>query len=307
MLGEKQKEVLAAFNATAENVSPKDADYQTAIAAASRETRSGAAVPPPKDISGSEALIYQAPANPLIAHGADIKVVGNPNRFRGTYAIQNGETCALATARQVLSEFGVTKSEDELYDFALSHGYYAGGGICNKPNKGDWCDIFYDPPTGGCVIHLTINGVDTPGPSTPGNCKIARQEGGTGVPTMGTLFTALSGRRFTNNYTPFKGIGRGMAFKRKQLESARDEVVRALTEGKAVVVSLHPQTLWKSHVPSSRLHTVVVTAVELNSKGQAFAFYLNDTSRLGSYAKRVTAADFDAAWLNDNLHRMYLQ
>lgn len=320
MLGAKQQGVMAAFDATTQAESQKPFDYQaevaaarvppavqTVIAAGSPKTRSGAfpgAVPRDADSPGVQT--YSVPAHPLLSKGG--RLIGDPNRFRGTYAIQKGETCALATARQVLSEFDVSKTEDELFDFALSHGFYGSGFTCNKPNPGDWCDIFYEPLYGTCRIHFTINGADVPGTvSDNATCQLARMHGGTDIPSMNSLFQALSGRRFINDFTPFSGPGSGMKSKRKLLPTARDQVLKALTDGKAVIVSLDSRTLWKNRRLQPGLHTVVVTAVVLDASGKVSGYYLNDTSRRGRYARFISTADFDKAWLRDNLHRMHLQ
>lgn len=322
MLGAKQQGVMAAFDATAQAGSQQQFDYQadivaaamapatvqTVIAAGSPETRSGAFPGAlPRDAGPSDVWTYSVPTHPLLSKGG--RLVGDPNRFRGSYSIQKGETCALATARQVLSEFNVTKTEDELFDFALSHGFYGSGFICNKPNPGDWCDIFYEPPYGTCRIHFTINGVDVPGTvSDIATCQLARMHGGTDIPSMNSLFQALSGRRFINDFIPFSGPGNGMKAKRLRLSSARNQVVKALTDGKAVIVSLDSRTLWNNQrLRHGLLHTVVVTAVVLDASGKVFGYYLNDTSRRGRYARFLSAADFERAWLRDHLQRMYIQ
>lgn len=69
---------------------------------------------------------------------------------------------------------------------------------------------------------------------------------------------------------------------------------RAMTAGRGVVVNLDAAALWGPPTPAGSLHAVVVTGVEYDDAGNRVAAVINDTGT-GQCGQRVPIGQFDAA------------
>lgn len=324
MPGAKQKEVVAAFSATAAQGPRDQPDYQAAIAALSKETGAspapaGTSLGPGAGPSGygpggsvptvaapatpASAPLPAIPAHPLVAEGL-ARLIGDPDRFRAVYAPQSGNTCAQAVGRQLLSEMGVQRTEDELFYKTLEKGWYSVSKICSGSSS-TRCHVRYDAATGTCSLYDSSG---TPGrlPDTA-TCAAARMIGFTRYSGIPALYGAVSGKAWNSRLftappkTPAKKV---LELKRGELPRARDEVLAALRSGKAVGISVK-EDVWRGSYMDG-LHIITVTAAVERDDGTIEGFYVNDSGS-NDYGLFVPLDKLQRAWLADDLHRVYRQ
>lgn len=326
MLGAKQKETLAAFNATAAHGPRKDPDYQAAIAALSKE--SGATTPPQEassnrgDGAAEEGPGGSAPTaaasgsataeplpkpvpHPLVVQGK-ARLIGDPDRFRASFVQQTGETCAYVMMRQLLTEVGVMKTEDELFYKALERGWFAVPDLCaGQPRTtSSLCGVRYDPATATCNL-ISDDGLSIGRSPSASICTAARYAGNSTYRGIPLLLGEVAGNTWTSQlFVPPTGLSvrKKNELGAKELQAARGEIVLALKAGKGVGVTLHGGTLWNNE--KTVVHSVVVTAAVEKPNGEIVGFYINDSGN-SDYARFLDRALFDAAWLADDIHRVY--
>lgn len=264
---------------------------------------------PPVGAAGTAAPV---PVDPLVKSG-EAKLVGDPDRFRAQFKKQSGQTCVMVSVVQLLSEVKVASTEDVLFRDAFTHKEFSAKHLCNYPVVGAKCPIDYDPVADKCSTTDAKGRVLAPAAFL---CTMARLVGGTSAEGMGALMGRWAGREVQNGYVDsvkktIESLGARGAVEQFQynmdyeLPAARDEIIQALGAGKAVMVTMESQTLWKAHGRPA-MHAVVVTAAVKRLDGSVEGFYIND-SGTGEYARFVPSRDFDRAWLNDDLQRVYLK
>jgi hypothetical protein len=133
---------------------------------------------------------------------------------------------------------------------------------------------------------------------------------------MGKLLSDESGRQVVNALVPsvkqlIKKYGTTQAgvqlslIEENVLPNARAEVLRALEDGQAVEITVEAKTLWKTSGPFG-MHVVLLTGAVLDRDGGVVGYYINDSGS-GEFGKFVARRDFERAWLNDDLQRVYIK
>lgn len=318
MLGKKQ-EVLNAFQTAADSTLRNPPDYQTAIAAQSRAApklpmgpghgNAGPGQSAPVELPAGVPMPKRAPLPKIRPHAlvsqGKARVLGDPDRFRYVFHRQTGNTCVEMVARQLLFEEGVVRSEDELFFRALEKGWFIVPQLCQgKTLKStDRCNVRYDPTTKTCSIHTVGGKVGQL--ADYATCKVARALGVTDYARIPEMFLDVSGKPFVSKLVrPTGSTQQALAIKLAEASAAHAEIVKVLSAGKAVGVTLGTAA-WQG-TSQSDLHAVVITAAVLDLTGQPLGYYVNDSND-GSYGRYVPAATIEKAWVEDDVHRIYRQ
>jgi hypothetical protein len=285
---------------------------ETPVAGTSASTTPGSRgmhMSPGKDVLPPTAPIAPGP----LAPNGEETLIGNPDRYRDFFKRQTGETCAIVSMMQVLGDLKVASTEDALFQRAYQNGYIDASYVCNKPNPGDRCAVVYDPPTKQCKVVLSDG---RSYPARASHCVWARKAGGTTANGIGKLLAEVSGKQVVNAYVPpikamIQTLGAARAgvqlalIEEKLLPQAREEVLQVLRRGRPVMVTVEANTLWK-RPGRPAMHVILVTGAMVRRDGTLAGYYINDSGS-GEYGKFVPRQDFERAWINDELQRVYLK
>ncbi|MBI4345796.1 MAG: hypothetical protein HY553_03005, partial [Elusimicrobia bacterium] len=257
---------------------------------------------------GSQPGTVHAQGLPAPAPPRGTEVIGDPDRYRAAYGRQDGNTCGLASIRQMLSDVDIRYSEDQLFEFALQRGYFADKYKCDLPSPGDWCTRAYDPITGGC--YGVDKKEDAVTPTTVEVCREMRASPRSGIPLplIGELLRAVSEKQVHElRAIDFKELWKKGAPDRTraaiELQRKQEEHLATLQDllgrKKGVLVTTDGPVLWNE--PGSRgYHFVVVTALRRDSNtGDVLGYYVNDSGGRG-HAWFVPRERFERAWRGGN-------
>lgn len=250
-------------------------------------------------------------------------LVGDPERFRAHFARQTGQTCALVSIKQLLGGMGRSAGENELFWDAFAKGHIAAGFACDDP-KVSGCRGVYNPSSGLCsvvdpagnrlVVALDEN--DEEVYEAQFVCKAARRVGAMLPAAMGDYLAQASGRKVRNAMVPAVEalraatgsddvLAHALHIRDELLPKARAELVEALRAGKGVIVTMDVRALRDKPRPRG-MHAVLVTAAVVGADGEPVGFYINDSATY-EHGRFLTKAEFDRAWLQDDLQRVYIE
>ncbi|MBI3298833.1 MAG: hypothetical protein HYZ75_11755 [Elusimicrobia bacterium] len=290
---------------------------RTSVASAADPLLPSAAAPPSAALPGPE----EPPPSAVI--GSKPQVIGDPQRFRDHFSKQTGNTCALMSIKQILGDLGQTVGEEDLFWDAFAKGFIAAGYNCDGPLDAS-CRATYDAKTGLCGVankdgkRMSVD-FDAEGDDVMTNRKIcdeARRKGGMLAVTVGDYLGMRTGRQVQNTYNPSTAelraatktddkLAHYLYIMRELLPKARAEVVESLKKGNPVIVAMHVGSL-RGRPERRGLHAVLVTAVAVDDDGAPVGYYINDSATY-EQGRFLNKADFEKAWLGDDLQRVYLK
>lgn len=268
------------------------------------------------------AALPRVQPRPEVVRG-NASLVGDPERFRAHFARQTGQTCALVSIKQLLGDMGRSAGENELFWDAFAKGHIAAGFVCDDP-KVSGCRGVYNPASGLCsvvdragnrlVVALDEN--DQEVYEAQFVCRVARRVGAMLPAAMGDYLAQASGRRVRNAMVPAVEalraatgtddvLAHALHIRDELLPKARAELVEALRAGKGVIVTMDVRALRDKPRPRG-MHAVLVTAAVLGADGEPVGFYINDSATY-EHGRFLTKAEFDRAWLQDDLQRVYIE
>ncbi|TPW19584.1 MAG: hypothetical protein FD126_2538, partial [Elusimicrobia bacterium] len=279
--------------------------------------------PPPSPTSRARAAVpAKARPRPEVVRGK-ASLVGDPERFREHFTLQTGQTCAVVGIKQILGNLGRQAGENELFWDAFAKGRIAAGFTCDDP-KESGCRAVYDPQTGLCSVldkagrrlAVAVDEDDRDVFEARFVCDEARRRGAMLPEAMGDYLAEASGRRVRNDMVPSAEALRAatgsddvlthaLHIRDVLLPGARAELVSALRAGKGVLVTMDVRALRNKPRPRG-MHAVLVTAAVLGPDGEPAGFYINDSATY-EHARYLTRAEFDRAWLQDDLQRVYIE
>jgi len=246
-------------------------------------------------------------------------IFGNPQRYRGYFEKQTGNTCFAMAARQILGAVGRSFSEDELFRMAFENGLLTAAWVCDRTD-GTRCEVSYDKASRKCLfqeggeetksLDPTAEILDAGKDGKRRDCLwVLRNLGGSTAEGQGGLLALVLGPdKVVNRFLPsIKAVPRTAAQMNAELGKAREELLQALKSGQPVEVTVSARVLWKAPGPLA-MHAVLVTGVKVGGDGTVQGYYVNDTgARTPQYARFVSKPDFEQAWLGDDLQRVYLK
>lgn len=250
-------------------------------------------------------------------------IVGDPERFREHFTLQTGQTCAVVSIKQVLGGLGLARGENELFWDAFAKGHIAAGFNCDDPSD-DGCRAVYDPATGLCSVVdrggrrlvVALDEEDTEVFAARFVCDVARRRGAMLPSDIGDYLAKASGRRVRNDMVPSEEglraatgtddvLTHALYIYEELLPKARAELLQALRAGKGVIVAMDDRAL-KGKPRARAMHAVLVTAAIVGADGQATGYYINDSATY-EHARFLSRAEFERAWLQDDLQRVYIE
>lgn len=308
------------------------------VEAAARSERPASPPPPAKNDGGAAAMPsaglsagalprrkvdVPSPEPPAAARAPEPAeqdaIFGNPQRYRGFFEKQTGNTCFAMVARQILGAMGRSYSEEELFRMAFENGLLNATWVCDRAD-GTRCEVAYDKKNKKCLFREAGEDEKSLDPSeeilNPGkdgkrrDCLwVLRNLGGSTADGQGELLKLIMGPdKVVNRFLPpIKAVPRTAARLDVELGQAREELVQALKNGQPVEVTVSARVLWKKPGPLA-MHAVLVTGAKVGRDGAVEGYYVNDTGALiPEYARFVPKRDFEQAWLGDDLQRVYLK
>lgn len=246
-----------------------------------------------------------------LARAGHTRTIGEPDKYRGFFHRQNGNTCAIVSQELALLRRGVRVDEDMLRRYAVAKGYFT---IDDIRCGAQVCRVEYDEPTRSFSLvapdgrRRQIAAADEQ--------SLVWNRGGTSLGSLGDLLVDLArvpvrksveyGYKTAIEHWGVRGAAAHMErLERQELPARRQELVEALRTGQDAFITVDAGELWGEAWARQGLHTIAVAAVEVDKRDNSVLGYYVYDSGSGEENRLVPRRALEMAWLNDNLHLVH--